>query len=125
METIEEYIARLNPSMKYVRLHYRKLDVFIDSTDRRLVDNLKIPHELSGTSKSNMVKKMSKPTMSIGSYLYSDDEEYGLGRVHTFFSSDESLMLVQFKERKLPTMCSRTNMTTSHDDVVRKLKLIY
>ena len=111
--------------MKYLRLYFMNKNVFIDTTEKRLVDNLKIPFELSDKTYNQKLKAMSKSILGLGSYVYSSDDEFGLGRVTKFFDSDDSLMLVHFNERELPTMCSRNNLTTIHDDVDRKLKLIY
>ena len=122
METIEEYIARLNPSMKYLRLHYRKLGIYIDTSNKRLIDNLRLAYELKGSR--GLAKKMSKPTLRVGSYIYSSDIEYGLGRVTQIFK-DEDSMLVLFNERSIPTMCSIKKMTTIHDETARKLEVIY
>ena len=110
--------------MKYLRLYYREKGIFMDTTDKRVIDNLKIPFELSDKTYTQKLRAMSKPELDVGSYVHSDDEEFGLGRVTRFFL-DESLMLVLFNERELPTMCSRNNLTTVHDETNRKLKIIY
>ena len=125
MISIEAYIADNKPSMKYLRLHYRKLGVYIDTTNRRLIDNLKLVFELKDKPKKEVLKLMSKPTLDVGSYVFCDDEEFGLGRVTQYFAMDDSLMLVLFNDRKLPTMCDRNKLTTVHDEKKRKLKVIY
>jgi len=125
MESVEVYIANNNPSMKYLRLHYRKLGIFIDSRDRRLLDNLKLAFELRDKSKKDILALMSKPILSVGSYVFCEDEEFQIGRVTQFFASDDSLMQVLFNERKLPTMCDRSKLTTVNDEIKRKFKVIY
>jgi len=123
MRSINEYIVDKNPSMKYLRLYFREKGIFIDTTDRRLIENLKIPFDMKGKSRTKMLSLMTDSELAIGSYLYCDDIDYGLGVVTKFFE-DETLMLVLFNERDLPTMCHRINLVTVHDDTNRKLKRI-
>jgi len=58
MKTVEEYILDTNPSMKYLRLYYRSKGIFIDTTDRRVIDNLRIPVTMSELSRKDRAKKM-------------------------------------------------------------------
>ena len=125
MKTVTEYIAENIPSIRYLREHYMKMDVYIDTRSEDMLFNLKKAHELRDKSKTETIKAMRQPVLSIGSYIHCKDEDYDLGRVTQFFHDDDGLMLVHFKERKLPTMCSRTLLTTVHDDTARKLKVIY
>jgi len=125
MKSVEEYITKHNPSMKYLRLYFRDKGIFIDTTDRRVVDNLRLPHELKSKTSTQVLKAMSRPSLDVDSYLWAEDDDYGLGRVVQFYKTDDDLMLVLFEERDLPTMCSRKSMTTVHDNENRKLKLIY
>lgn len=110
--------------MKYLRLYYRDKNVFIDTTDKNLINNLKIPFEFKDKKYKEKLSYMNKPILDIGSYLYCNYDDYGLGRVTKMFDSDDTLMLVLFEERDLPTMCDRKKLTTVHDEVNRKLKLI-
>lgn len=56
-----------------------------------------------------------------GSLLYCD--RFGTGEVTKLFT-DNDLMLVKFSNIDIPFMCSRKHMTTVHDEVKSKLKLI-
>ena len=123
MKSINEYIVDNNPSMKYLRLYYREKGIFLNSTDRRLIDNLRLPYELKGKSRKHILSCLSSSDLTDGTYLYSSDEDYGLGRVVKLFD-DKTLMLVLFNERELPTMCHRDRLVTVHDDTERKLKKI-
>lgn len=56
-----------------------------------------------------------------GSLLYCD--RFGTGEVTRLFT-DNDLMLVKFSNIDIPFMCSRKHMTTVHDEVKSKLRLI-
>ncbi len=124
MYSVIEYITDNVPYAKKVYKAFLPMNVFVDTTDTVLKSNLQMAHKMKDKTRAQRLKSLVDREVSIGSYLYSGDIDYGLGRVVSFFK-DETMMLVMFNERELPTMCSRNNLTTIHDDDNRKLKVIW
>ena len=68
---------------------------------------------------NHLYKRDKLVNPKVGDYVYCDYEGFGRGTITKMF--DESLMLIKFDNRALPTMCSSSSMTTVHDDVKRKI----
>ena len=125
MKSVAEYIVDNIPYAKQTREHFLPQNVYIDTTSIWLKEALKKAYQMKDATRHKRLKSIVVKNLAIGSYVYSNDDKFGLGRVVRFFDTDDSLMLVHFNERELPTMCSRNNLTTVHDETNRKLKIIY
>lgn len=137
-------ICKFIPSMKQLFRCLRANGIFIDTQDSQLkafiqkcyfLANEKdygIEHRMAyfrlGTIEDRLTqleKRISKMevktnSLSIGTFLYCKDENFGNGVVVMIYS-DEDLMVVKFENRELPTMCSAKKLCTVHDNIQRKL----
>ncbi len=123
MQSVLEYIASEIPYAKQVRETFRKKGIFVDTREEWLLKNLQLSHLYKDLDFKERLSKLNNREVKVGSWLWSKDEEFELGRVSQLLSYD--LMTVHFNKRELKTMCNSEKLITAHDKVKRKLKVIY
>lgn len=125
IESVDEYVATNIPYAKEVHTHFRQYGIYVDTRSELLLSNLKLAYKLNkeGMSSKDILSHLGKKDISVGTWVYCNDEEYGLGRVTSMLNDD--MMTVMFNARKLNTICNSKNMITIHDNKPRKLKVIY
>jgi len=123
MKDINEYIAENTPFIREIHDHYKRVGIYIDTMDQKIKSNCALAYKLKqdGLTKEEILTKLHKLHLEVGSWVYCDDKDFGTGRVKEFFTSG---MFVKFNKRPLATMCDKEKLVTIHDDKKRKIKHI-